>query len=133
MNTAGDYLIQTIATGQRPLEFTISNARNKLFVSCQDEPGTTSTSKGSVTVIDMINLQPINYAVGFQPHGLAIDETNGYLIVASRNLLNNGPTPHHTGVCGRNGFVSYFNINTMQLLSNKTEVASDPYSVAIRP
>ena len=133
MNTAGDYLIQTIATGQRPLEFAISNARNKLFVSCQDEPGTTSTSKGSVTVIDMINLQPINYAVGFQPHGLAIDETNGYLIVASRNILNNGPTPHHTGVCGRNGFVSYFNINTMQLLSKKTEVASDPYSVAIRP
>ena len=133
MNTAGDYLIQTIATGQRPLEFAISNARNKLFVSCQDEPGTTSTSKGSVTVIDMINLQPINYAVGFQPHGLAIDETNGYLIVASRNILSNGPTPHHTGVCGRNGFVSYFNINTMQLLSKKTEVASDPYSVAIKP
>ena len=133
MNIAGDYLIQTIATGQRPLEFAISNARNKLFVSCQDEPGTTSTSKGSVTVIDMINLQPINYAVGFQPHGLAIDETNGYLIVASRNILSNGPTPHHTGVCGRNGFVSYFNINTMQLLSKKTEVASDPYSVAIRP
>jgi hypothetical protein len=71
--------------------------------------------------------------VGFQPHGIGLDETNGYVIVASRNVLTNGPTPHHTGVCGRNGFVNYFNITSMQLLSKQTEVASDPYSVSVRP
>jgi DNA-binding beta-propeller fold protein YncE len=132
-NTAGDNLLQIISTGQYPLEFAISNARNKLYVSCQDEPGTTTNLKGSVTVIDMITLQSTNFSVGYQPHGLGIDEANNILVVASRNIQINGPTPHHTGVCGRNGFVSYFNINTMQLLSKKTEVASDPYSVAIKP
>ena len=74
-----------------------------------------------------------NYPVGFQPHGIGLDETNGYVIIASRNVLTNGPTPHHTGVCGRNGFVNYFNITSMQLLSKQTEVASDPYSVSVRP
>jgi len=133
LNTAGDNLLQIIPTGQYPLEFAISNARNKLYVSCQDEPGTTTNLKGSVTVIDMITLQSTNFSVGYQPHGLGIDEANNILVVASRNIQINGPTPHHTGVCGRNGFVNYFNLNTMQLLSKKTEVASDPYSVAIKP
>ena len=133
MSTAGDILLQTINTGQLPSEFAKSIIRNKLYVSCQDEPSISPVTKGSVTVIDMSTYQSTNYPVGYQPHGVIIDETNGYLIVASRNVLSNGPTPHHTGICGRNGFVNYFNINTMSLLSKKTEVASDPYSIAIRP
>jgi DNA-binding beta-propeller fold protein YncE len=84
-------------------------------------------------VIDMTTYQSTKYMVGYEPHGIAIDETNGFVIVASRNTGVTGPVPHHTGVCGRNGFVNYFNINTMQLLSKKTEVAADPYSVSIRP
>lgn len=133
MSTLGNVLLQTINTGQYPLEFAKSISANKLYVTCENEPGLTTNSKGSVTVIDMTTYQTTNYLVGYQPHGITLDETNGLVIVASRNILSNGPTPHHTGVCGRNGFVSYFNMNTMQLLSKKTEVAADPYSVAIRP
>jgi DNA-binding beta-propeller fold protein YncE len=133
MSTAGDILLQTINTGLYPLEFAKSISRNKLYVTCQDHPSVYPNVKGSVTVIDMTTYQANNYSVGYQPHGIAIDEVNGYVIVASRNILTNGPTPHHTGVCGRNGFVNYFNINTMQLLSKKTEVASDPYSVVVKP
>lgn len=133
LSTVGDVLLQTINTGQYPLEVVISSSRNKLYVTCQDEPGLSSNAKGCVTVIDITSYQSTNYPVGFQPHGIALDETNGYVIVASRNILSNGPTPHHTGVCGRNGFVNYFNINNMTLLTKKTEVASDPYSVAMRP
>ena len=132
MNTNNDALLHTISTGQYPLEFAKSIIRNKLYVTCENDPGTSNTL-GSVTVIDMTTYQSSNYHVGYQPHGIAIDETNGYLIVANRNILSNGPAPHHTGVCGRNGFVNYFDINTMQLLSKKTEVASDPYSVIVRP
>ncbi len=130
--TANDALLQTINTGQYPLEFAMSSSKNKIYVVCQDEPSSIPNTKGSVTVIDMTTYQSSNHSVGYQPHGIALDEKNGYVIVASRNLAN-GPTPHHTGVCGRNGFVNYFNINTMQLLSKKTEVASDPYSVFVRP
>ncbi len=133
MSTTGDVLLQTINTGLYPLEFAMSSSKNKLYVTCQDHPSTYPNIKGSITVIDMTTYQSDNYSVGYQPHGIALDEVNGYIIVASRNILNNGPTPHHTGVCGRNGFVNYFNINTMLLLSKKTEVASDPYSVVVRP
>ena len=74
-----------------------------------------------------------NYKVGYEPHGIAIDVANGYLIIASRNLNVSGPTPHHSGVCGRNGFINYFRLSTMELLNKKTEVAADPYSITFRP
>jgi DNA-binding beta-propeller fold protein YncE len=133
MRTAGDSLLQIITTGQYPLEFAKSISKNKLYVSCQDEPSSNPNTRGCVTVIDMTTYQAINYSIGYQLHGIAIDETNDYLIVASRNLLTTGPLPHHTGVCGRNGFVNYFKLSTMELLSKKTEVASDPYSVGVKP
>lgn len=133
MRTAGDSLLQIINTGQYPLEFAKSVSKNKLYVTCQNEPGLNLNSKGCINAIDMTTYQSTKYMVGYEPHGIAIDETNGFVIVASRNTGVTGPVPHHTGVCGRNGFVNYFNINTMQLLSKKTEVAADPYSVSIRP
>ncbi|MES2568189.1 MAG: hypothetical protein V4565_15050 [Bacteroidota bacterium] len=133
IGTAGDIFIQSISTGQYPLEIIKSTSRNKLYVSCQDQPGASLNSKGCITVIDMSTYLANNYSVGYQPHGLAVDESNGILIVASRNISVNGPTPHHTGLCGRNGFINYFKISTMELLTKKTEVASDPYSVSIYP
>jgi DNA-binding beta-propeller fold protein YncE len=133
MSTAGDIFVQSVATGQYPLEIIKSNSKNKLYVSCQNEPGINANSKGCVTVIEMSTYQASNFSVGYQPHGLALDEANGYLIVASRNISSNGPTPHHTGTCGRNGFVNYFKLSTMELLKQKTEISSDPYSVAMRP
>jgi DNA-binding beta-propeller fold protein YncE len=133
MSTAGDILLQTITTGAYPLEMAKSTSKNKLYVTCQNEPGTNSNSKGCLNVIDMTTYQSTKYMVGYEPHGVLIDETNGLVVVASRNTGVAGPTPHHTGTCGRNGFVNYFNLNTMQLLSKKTEVASDPYSITIRP
>jgi DNA-binding beta-propeller fold protein YncE len=133
MSTAGDLPLHTIITGIYPLEMAKSDSKNKLFVTCQNELGANTISKGCVNVIDMSNYQTTKYLVGYEPHGIAVDEANGLVIVASRNTGVTGPTPHHTGTCGRNGFVNYFNINTMQLLSKKTEVASDPYSVTIRP
>ena len=133
MSTMGDVLLQIIPTGQYPLEIVKSTLKNKLYVTCQDEFTGNPKSKGCITVIDMTSYLSTNYFVGYQPHGIVLDETNGLVIVASRNILTNGPAPHHTGICGRNGFVNYFDMNTMLLLSKKTEVASDPYSVTIIP
>lgn len=133
LSTVGNNVLQVIPTGEYPQEMVKSVSKNKLYVSCVDDPNPNPKIKGSVTVIDMSTYSYTNYKVGYQPHGLGLDEVNGYVIVASRNIITNGPTPHHTGVCGRNGFVNYFNINTMQLLTKKTEIAADPYSVAVRP
>jgi DNA-binding beta-propeller fold protein YncE len=132
MSTHGDQLLQVINTGDFPQEIARSVTRNKLYISCSEGMSGNNT-RGSVTVIDMGTLSSSTYPVGYQPHGIALDETNGYVIVASRNLATAGPAPHHSSVCGRNGFVSYFDINTMQLLNKKTEVAADPYSVSVRP
>ncbi len=134
MSTTTNQLLQTISTGAFPLEMTKSSSLQKIYVVCEEEPSTFSTKqKGCVTVIDMNTYSKTNYQVGYQPHGIAVDESNGLLVVASRNILVTGPTPHHTGNCGRNGFVNYFDLSTMQLLKKQTEVASDPYSVTIRP
>lgn len=129
----GDNLLHVIPTGVYPLEMAKSNLTNKLYVSCENDPNVNPKIKGSVTVIDMNTFVGTNYKVGYEPHGIAIDDINGYLIVASRNINVTGPTPHHSGVCGRNGFINYFNILTMELLNKKTEVAADPYSITIRP
>jgi DNA-binding beta-propeller fold protein YncE len=131
--TQGDVFLQSVPTGQYPLEFVKSVSKNKLFVSCQNEPSSNPKVKGCITMIDLTSFQSTNYSVGYQPHGIAVDEPNSLLIVASRNIVSSGPAPHHTGNCGRNGFVNYFDLNSMQLLDKKTEVASDPYSVSIRP
>lgn len=133
LSTIGNTLLQTISTGVYPQEIAKSNSKNKLYVTCTNDPNPNPKILGSVTMIDMNTYAAINYKVGYQPHGIAVDETNGYVIVASRNILTNGPTPHHTGVCGRNGFVNYFKINSMQLTNKETEVASDPYSITMRP
>jgi DNA-binding beta-propeller fold protein YncE len=133
MSTLGDVFITSIPTGDYPQEIAKSAIKNKLYITCQYQLSSTPNTKGCITVIDMSTYQATNYSVGYIPHGVALDELNGYVIVASRNYLLGGPVPHHTGNCGTNGFVNYFNINTMQLLSKKTEVASDPYSVTMRP
>lgn len=133
LKTSDNSLLQTISTGVYPQEIAKSISRNKLYITCVNDPNPNPKIQGSVTVIDMTTYSSVNYKVGYQPHGIALDETNGYVIVASRNILTSGPTPHHTGNCGRNGFVNYFKINNMQLTNKETEVASDPYSVATRP
>lgn len=132
MSTHGDHLLQVINTGTFPQEMAKSVTKNKLYISCS-EGMSGSNTRGSVTVIDMGTNAATIYPVGYQPHGIALDEANGYVIVASRNVNTSGPAPHHSSVCGRNGFVNYFDLNSMQLLDKKTEVASDPYSVSVRP
>lgn len=133
LSTVGDNLLQVIPTGEFPLEMAKSSITNKLYVSCENDPNPNTKIKGSVTEINMTTYASTNYKVGYEPHGIAVDDINGFVILASRNLNVTGPTPHHSGVCGRNGFLNYFNLRTMELLNKKTEVAADPYSITFRP
>lgn len=133
MQTAGDVFLYAVPTGEYPSEMLISPQRNKLYVTCMEEPNANPKIKGCVSVIDINSYSVIDHNMGYEPHGIGIDEINQVLIVSNRNILASGPTPHHTGVCGRNGFLNYFNINTMLLLTKKTEVAADPYSLTVRP
>jgi len=71
---------------------------------------------------------------GFQPHGIAVDESKNLLYVLSRNILSKGPAPHHTSECiGRNGFVNFVDLNTFTPMKKRYELSVDPYFIFARP
>ncbi len=126
-------VIKTINVGTYPVEMSISPAKNKLFVACMEDVTSFPGFHGSVSRIDLTTFSEMRIQVGSMPHGIAVDESNGLVYVASRNILSSGPPPHHTSVCaGRNGFVSFIDLNTFTLKPKQTEISSDPYSVAFR-
>lgn len=134
MSVATNQLIQSIPCGVFPQEIAMSPLKNKIFVTCMEDSVTFGSGRGVLSMIDMSSYQVSNYKVGYMPHGVGVNEALGYIYVSSRNIFTSGPTPHHTSVCGgRNGFVNYFNLATMQLLTKKTEISSDPYGLAVKP
>ncbi len=123
-----------VNTGKYPQEIIYSPAFNSYFVSCTFDSTTFSNSMGVVSKINAASYAVTNVKVGYQPHGMAIDETKGVLYVTSRNVLSNGPAPHHTSQClGRNGFVSFIDLFSFTLLPKKFELSVDPYYIFARP
>ena len=134
-NTADDQLIKTIAVGTFPQEIAISESKNYLFAACMEDTVNFPGLRGSVAVIDLNNLTLIKHVyTGYQPHGLAVDDVKQEVIVVNRNTNSKGPAPHHTSECGgRNGYVSFIDLNTLELIpQKKIEVSVDPYFVSIR-
>jgi DNA-binding beta-propeller fold protein YncE len=134
-NTADDQLIKTIAVGTFPQEIAISESKNYLFAACMEDTVNFPGLRGSVAVIDLNNLTLIKHVyTGYQPHGLAVDDVKQEVIVVNRNTNSKGPAPHHTSECGgRNGYVSFIDLNTLTLIpQKKIEVSVDPYFVSIR-
>ncbi len=135
MDAAKDKLIQVIKVGTTPQEMSISVAKNLVFVTCMEDVSTFPGKHGSVYAIDMNSYQTTPISVGYQPHGLAVDDAKGLVYVANRNVNPSGPAPHHTTDCGgRNGYVTMIDLNTLKILPLEyVELVSDPYSVAVRP
>lgn len=130
-----DSLIANIPVGNLPSEMSLSKNYPYLFVSCMEDTTIVTGGRGSVAVIDYQNLSLVTTVyTGFQPHGLTVDDKEGLVYVANRNISASGPTPHHTTVCGgRNGYVTIINIATLKLLEKyNAEASVDPYSIAIR-
>lgn len=136
-----DQLLAIIPVGASPTEMTFSATTNYMFVSCTEDTLNFNGKRGSVAVIDYVNNSFIKYIhTGHQPHGIAVDDTKKIVVVANRNFATDGPSPHHASSCGgRNGYISYIDLNTLQMVSStsgssikKTEVSVDPYSVSIK-
>lgn len=136
MRTSDDGLETIIPTGDYPLEMSFSKTQPYLFVTCEYDLTPPGTNRGSVTVIDYTtNTVVANLRANMsEPHGIAVDDANGRVYVANRNI-SGGTIPHHTSNCGgTNGFISFISLNTLQVVSYQMiEVAADPYSIAIRP
>jgi DNA-binding beta-propeller fold protein YncE len=121
-------------TGKFPQEIVYSASTHQYFISCPYDSTTFSNSMGLITVFNESLSSTTNVKVGYQPHGIAVDETKKVLYVASRNILSTGPAPHHTSVCGnRNGFLNLIDMTTLKVLAKKYELSSDPYYVFARP
>ena len=121
------------------MEFSFSTTHPYLFVTCENDVTNLSApvagKKGVVSVIDYTNNTLVQHIDGgfYQPHGLAVDDDKGILIVASRNLEVSGPPPHHTSTCGgRNGYVTFIDLNTLSKIGKRSEISVDAYSVFVR-
>jgi DNA-binding beta-propeller fold protein YncE len=89
---------------------------------------------GVIVKIDAGSYLPTKIKCGFQPHGIAADDSKNVLYVLSRNTLSKGPAPHHTSQClGRNGFVNFIDLKTLFVLNKKYEMSVDPYFIYARP
>ena len=137
MDAHTDTVIASIPVGTFPQEMDISPSRNYLFVTCQEDASNPQVGRhGSVYVINYNTLQVVTVLYGdfYQPHGITVDEQDGFVFVPSRNVNPNGPAPHHTSACGgRDGWYSVYNLNTLQPAdNNRYEVTADPYSSAVR-
>lgn len=137
--TATDALLAIIPVGAMPSELSFSKTTNHLFVTCMEDTLTFPGKRGSVVIIDYENnaLEKLIYT-GHQPHGIEVDDERKLVYVVNRNATTDGPAPHHTNECGgRNGNVSFIDLNTLDMITSgssteKVEVSVDPYSVSIR-
>lgn len=108
--------------------------QNKVYISFPYDSATVAGAHGLIQRVDLATYAIETTRAGFQPHGFAIDPATNILYVASRNLLTQGPAPHHTSVCGgRNGFLSFINLITFTEQRRRVELSVDPYYVFLRP
>jgi YVTN family beta-propeller protein len=137
MDPKTNQVIKVIPVGTYPQEFALSHSKPYLFVSCQEEVTPEFPSyRGVVYVINYETLEVIKRIPGpfYQVHGLTVDDQRGLLYVVSRNILVNGPAPHHTSECGgRNGYYNIYDINTFEPYNGRRyESTVDPYSADTR-
>ena len=137
MDRLGDSLLKAIPVGKKPQEMAVSKSKPYLFVSCMEDVSQVSALfKGSIYIINYNTLDVVKRIDGefYQPHGMAVDDKNGKVYIASRNSNANGPAPHHTSDCGgRNGYYQVFDLNTLTPANNRRyEVTPDPYSIGMR-
>ncbi|MEI6815088.1 MAG: YncE family protein [Bacteroidota bacterium] len=136
MRTSDDHLLATIPVGAWASELDVSESKPYLFVTCQEDTISFLPQKhrGSVYVINYnSNSVVAKIYSGWQPHGIAVDDQHQCVYIANRNVSNDGPAPHHTSGCGRNGYITLIDMNTLQLVPGfKVEVSSDPFDMTIR-
>jgi DNA-binding beta-propeller fold protein YncE len=133
-NLASKKITDIIPTGVFPQEIVYSKSANQYFVTCTEDNVTFPNTDGVLTRINAGDYSTTNIPCGYQPHGIAVDETKKLIYVLSRNISSNGPLPHHTSECkGRNGFVNFVDLNTFTVLPKRYELSSDPYFIFARP
>ena len=134
VQTSNDSLISVIAAEYYPQQMCFAESFNYLFVSCPEDSTSFPGLRSSILVINYTTNTLIKkiYA-GFQSYGLSVDDDSKIVCVSNMNIRSDGVAPHHTTNCGgRNGYVTFIDMNSLTLLPKKVELANLPYSVAVR-
>jgi len=135
INMKTDKVVYSLPLGASPFFMDYSQATGKLFVTCPHDEQTFAGNSGSVVVVDMNDYtvtKKINS--GYQPFGIAVDDSRGIVAVVNANLNPDGNEPHHTSNCGgRNGNVTFIALHTLELVRGiRSEIAVFPYGAAAR-
>ncbi|HRH66278.1 MAG TPA: hypothetical protein PLU53_08275 [Bacteroidia bacterium] len=133
-DAATDTLLVAIPTSGVPQLMGFSADNTLLFVTNMEDSANAGTMS-AIDVIDLRNLVKIKSIIsGYQPRGLAVDDEQGLVWIANRNISPVGWTPHHSSACaGRNGYITLLDMHSLELVPNwKSEIAVDPYCVGIR-
>jgi DNA-binding beta-propeller fold protein YncE len=137
-----DSLVAVYSVGDKPQEMSVSTSMPFLYITCMEDSSVTG-QRGSVYVINYQSHSVVTHLYsGWQPHGIAVDDHNGVVYVANRNV-NGGMAPHHASSCGgKNGYVSIIDMSTNNLLeihnadgssyTYKNELLADPYFISVR-
>lgn len=126
-------LLDTFHVGKRPLEMSVSETKDYIFITCEED-NVFNNVIGSVEVFNYKTLVHVKtIEVGWQPHGIAVDDEKGLVYVVNRNVNPNGPAPHHTSACGgRNGTMTFIDLNTLKAVYGSPELSPDPYEIDVR-
>lgn len=135
MDPNSDAILKTIKVGTFPQELAFSTTKPYMFVTCMEDNTAYPGAKGSVYVINYNTLDIVTVLYGdfYQPHGITVDDKDGLILIASTNSNPNGPAPHHVTKCGgRDGWYTFYDLNTLQPYKRRYEVTVMPYSAAVR-
>lgn len=133
LDLGSEQVTDIIPTGVFPQEIIYSRSMHQYYVSCTEDYVSFPRANGVVTRINENGYATRSIPCGYQPHGLAVDESKRVMYVTSRNVSVNGPLPHHTSECnGRNGFVNFIDLNTFSVQSQQYELSVDPYFISAR-
>ena len=133
-----DSLLNVIPTAGFPDQIAISEVSQQLYISCEletDMHGGDPLKKGAVSILDYASNTHIkDLYTGFQPHGIDVDESSGYVVVAHRNLDPGAPPSHHGSKCeGRNGNIVLIDKNTLEVVPDyKPELSVDPFALVVK-
>jgi DNA-binding beta-propeller fold protein YncE len=135
MDLQTNSIFATISLPSNPQQMDVYDEYGLLFVTCPEDVTSFSGNRGSVLVINYLNNTIVKYInSGFQPYGLGVVRSKKMIAIANSNLDSGGPAPHHSTVCGgRNGYVTFIDATTLELVSKKRiEVAVFPRCISVR-
>ncbi|MBL7934157.1 MAG: hypothetical protein JNL60_19795 [Bacteroidia bacterium] len=135
IETVHDSIIASVYLGTTPGNIEHIKSTNKLLVTCFDDSVSFPGYIGSLKIINLATMQVEKTIYpGCQPAGIKSNSSKSFALIVNSNISPKGPKPHHiTGCGGRNGFISFLNLETLEIMpSKKYELAVYPSAIDLR-